>query len=118
MNYNYYEEMKEDVRNYLKNTDERDYNSLYDAMFISDEITGNGSGSYTFSTYQAEENLCHNMNLLREAAEEFGDDLGALIERGAENLRRNYQMLLIRSNFTRSTRRIGGLKNGKIYYIF
>ena len=84
MNYDYYEEMKEDVRNYLKDTDERDYDSLYDAMFVSDEITGNGSGSYTFSTYQAEENLCHNMDLLREAAEEFGDDLGALIERGAE----------------------------------
>lgn len=84
MNYNYYEEMKEDVRNYLKDTDERDYNSLYDTMFISDEITGNGSGSYTFSTYQAEENLCHNMDLLREAAEEFGEDLGILIEKGAE----------------------------------
>ena len=84
MDYNYYEEMKEDVRNYLENTNERDYSTLYDEMFASDEITGNGSGSYTFSTYQAEENLCHNMNLLCEAAEEFKEDLGSLIERGAE----------------------------------
>ena len=40
-------------------------------MFISDEITGNASGSYTFNRYQAEENICHNMDLLQEACEEF-----------------------------------------------
>ena len=78
MDYNYYEELKEDVKEYLKNTDERDFDTLYNNMFIDDSITGNGSGSYTFSTWKAEENLCHNMDLLKEALQEFGSDLSYL----------------------------------------
>lgn len=83
--YNYYEEVKEDVKEYLRNTDERDEQTLYDEMFIDDSVTGNGSGSYTFSTWEAEENLCHNMDLLEEAANEFGCDIGSLIKEGAES---------------------------------
>lgn len=49
-----------------------DYDELYDEMFIEDSITGNGSGSYTFNTWEAEENICHNMDLLIDALEEFG----------------------------------------------
>lgn len=45
---------------------------LYDRLWIDDSVTGNGSGSYTFSTYEAEECLCHNLDLLGEALEEFG----------------------------------------------
>lgn len=75
MKYNYYKTMKEDVKNYLEENklqlNEDSYNDIYDEMFICDEITGNASGSYTFSTYQAEENICHNMDLLQEACEEF-----------------------------------------------
>ena len=75
MKYNYYKAMKEDVKNYLEENNlqlnEDTYNDIYDEMFISDEITGNASGSYTFSTYQAEENICHNMDLLQEACDEF-----------------------------------------------
>ena len=33
-----------------------DFESAYDEMFIDDGITGNGSGSYTFNTWQAEQN--------------------------------------------------------------
>lgn len=75
MKYNYYKAMKEDVKNYLEENElqlnEDTYNDIYDEMFVSDEITGNASGSYTFSTYQAEENICHNMDLLKEACDEF-----------------------------------------------
>ena len=75
MKYNYYETMKEDVKNYLEENNlelnEDTYNDIYDEMFISDEITGNASGSYTFNTYKAEENICHNLDLLEEACEEF-----------------------------------------------
>ena len=78
MGYNYYEEIKEDIKEYLKNTDERDFDALYDNMFISDSITGNASGSYTFSTWKAEENLCHNLELLKEALQEFDSDLDYL----------------------------------------
>lgn len=74
MKYDYVKEMKEDIKEYLQNTDERDFDTLYDEMFIDDSITGNASGSYTFSTYEAEENICHNMDLLGEAMEEFGNE--------------------------------------------
>lgn len=57
---------------------------LYDEMFTSDSVTGNGSGSYTFSTWKAEENLCHNLDLLGEALTEFGCDSSYIMEEGAE----------------------------------
>ena len=69
--YDYFESMRKDIREYLKETDERDFDTLYDSMFIDDSITGNASGSYTFSTYEAEENICHNLDLLKEACDEF-----------------------------------------------
>ena len=49
-----------------------------------DSVTGNASGSYTFNTYQAEENICHNLDLLGEALEEFGSGADYLIHNGAE----------------------------------
>lgn len=76
MEYNYCEEMKKDIENYLEENYETDdiitFDEVYDDMFINDSITGNASGSYTFSTYQAEENICHNMDLVWEAYREFG----------------------------------------------
>ena len=78
--YNYLENVKEDVKEYLKENynvetmeeiEEIDKDSLYDELFVEDSVTGNASGSYTFSTYKAEENLCHNLDLLKEALECF-----------------------------------------------
>ena len=92
--YNYYESVKEDIRDYITNEWEEITNNIkasdidetfdkvYNDMFISDSITGNASGSYTFSTWKAEENLCHNWDLLEEACAEFSIDNPA--ERGAE----------------------------------
>lgn len=83
MEYNYYEAVLEDVREALEETDVRDYEELYNQLWIDDAVTGNGSGSYTFNRWKAEENLCHNMDLLKEALEEFGCGLSYL-EKGAE----------------------------------
>ena len=55
-----------------------------DWLWAADEVTGNGSGSYTFSTWQAEENLCHNMDELEDACDEFGQDIGEAVKQGAE----------------------------------
>lgn len=57
---------------------------LNDKLWIDDQVTGNASGSYTFNTWEAEENLCHNMDLLAEACDEFGQDVGEAVKRGAE----------------------------------
>lgn len=48
-------------------------------------MTGNASGSYTFSTWQAEEYLAHNWDVLEEACAEFGADMGEEVKKGAEN---------------------------------
>ena len=55
-----------------------------DSLWVDDSVTGNGSGSYTFNTWQAEENLCHNMDELEEACNEFGQDIGEAVKQGAE----------------------------------
>lgn len=97
MDYYYEVAVKEDVENAI--SEEYDHEELieklsdvdafkeelYDKFWTYDSITGNGSGSYTFSTYEAEECLCHNLDLLIEAVEEFGGDLGDTVEKGAEN---------------------------------
>ena len=53
-------------------------------LWVDDSVTGNASGSYTFSTWQAEENLCYNMGELEEACDEFGLDIGETVKQGAE----------------------------------
>lgn len=79
MKYNYYEVMKEDIKNYIKENYESfegiDKESLYDELWIEDSVTGNASGSYTFNNYEAEENICHNMDLLKEACDCFGCEI-------------------------------------------
>lgn len=73
MKYNYLEELKKDIKEYMKeNATSQDYNKLYDELFIEDSITGNASGSYTFNTCKAEENLAYNLDLLKEAYDDFG----------------------------------------------
>ena len=84
--YNYREAVKEDVLQYIRdNINFSDYetiddlsDSLQDELWTADNVTGNASGSYTFSTWQAEEYICHNLDLLAEALEEFGGSLDVL----------------------------------------
>lgn len=89
--YDYLENVKNDVReaieyNYskedLRNPDIEE--KIYDDLWVNDSVTGNASGSYTCNAYQAEEYLCHNWDLLVEALETFGDDVGNAIKSGAE----------------------------------
>lgn len=85
--YNYREAVKNDVMTYINenyNEDNLDFVLRYDdlreslieeleeKLWTEDSVTGNASGSYTCNTWVAEENLCHNFELLREAYEEFG----------------------------------------------
>ncbi|MBQ5902100.1 MAG: hypothetical protein IIW83_02495 [Clostridia bacterium] len=92
--YNYYEAIKEDLREFINEGIAWDefsldsdydelYEAIYDAAFIADSVTGNASGSYWFSTYKAEEALLHNLDLLADACEEFGGEYDVL-KSGAE----------------------------------
>lgn len=88
--YNYFEAVCADVREWInenaegvKVTEEnRDElaEQWQEEMWTADSVTGNGSGSYTFSTWQAEENLCHNLDTLREACDEFCCDVRECME--------------------------------------
>lgn len=89
--YNYLEAVTEDVKEWIRNELAEKYTDreeaeidLNDRLFIEDSVTGNASGSYTFNTWQAEENLCHNLDLLSEALQEFGSGSDYMAKHGAE----------------------------------
>lgn len=84
MDYDYFKAMKDDIFEYLEETDERNFDTLYEQLWLEDTVTGNGSGSYTFNAYKAEENLCHNLDLLKEALDEFGGDFSEALNKGPE----------------------------------
>lgn len=92
LQYNYREAVKNDIIDYINDKDvkvttynrDKVYEQLYDEMFISDSVTGNASGSYTFNTWKAEENLCHNLDLLGEALSEFGCEPDYMAQNGVE----------------------------------
>ena len=84
--YNYYEAMKKDIKNYIaenytaeelneKMLDFDDFSEeLNDDLWTVDSVTGNGSGSYTFSGATAKDYILsdsENIDLLREALQEF-----------------------------------------------
>lgn len=89
--YDYLSAVESDVREYIENNvNFHDYSDLdemkedlNEKLFVEDSITGNASGSYTFNTWKAEEYLCHNLDLLAEANEEFGGSSDILSD-GAE----------------------------------
>ena len=103
MEYNYLEAMHEDIRDYIdENRDEILYRVgcmdgddpencvddiaeyLNDILWMDDSVTGNASGSYWFNSWKAEEALCHNLDELEDACNEFGCDMGEIIKQGAE----------------------------------
>ena len=72
MEYDYREVVKEDVIEQIKDGYKENSLRLYkeegrdaleeylnDELWVDDQVTGNASGSYTFNTWEAEENLCH-----------------------------------------------------------
>ena len=91
-NYNYLEQVTTDAKEaILENMEYWDFYDreeleevAYDELMLYDSVTGNASGSYFFSTWKAEEALCHNWDLLAEACEEFGQDIGEAFKQGVE----------------------------------
>lgn len=80
-NYDYREAIRWDVEDYIRESIDLDEwkgradelaDYLNEELWTEDSVTGNASGSYTFSTYEAEENLSHNWHLIEELANEWG----------------------------------------------
>lgn len=95
MDYNYFEAVCDDVREVIVESWADRFaefenlaelrEALNDELWACDRVTGNGSGSYTFSAWKAEEYLAHNWGVLEEACAEFGADIGEEVKKGAEN---------------------------------
>lgn len=91
-NYNYLEQVTNDAKEailenmeYWSFDDREELEEVaYDELWADDSVTGNGSSSYFCNAWKAEEALCHNWDLLAEACEEFGQDIGEAFKRGAE----------------------------------
>ena len=76
-NYNYFDAVQSDVADYIRSYIElndwrgdRDglIEQLNDDLFASN-VTGNDSGSYTYNSALAEDYICGNLRLLREASD-------------------------------------------------
>lgn len=90
--YNYREAVKDDLVDLIKSEYMDRLNEFEDLeefrekveedAWNSDSVAGNASGSYTFSTYVAEEHLAHNWDLLQEALADFGSEFD--LDKGAE----------------------------------
>ena len=98
--YNYLMAVTEDVKEWIEDNmdlehdimtgtfedldDIREY--LNDTLWTEDSITGNASGSYYCNTWEAEEALAHNLDLIEEVAEQFGctPEIRSGYEYGAE----------------------------------
>lgn len=83
--YSYEDNMKVDIKDWIEeNVDlekDFDYDEVYEALWVEDSVTGNGSGSYTFDREEAKEYVIDNMDLAKEAIEEFGIDAKTIGEK-------------------------------------
>lgn len=93
--HDYYKEVKDAVKEattkytleMLEPMDLDEYEEkLNNALWIDDSVTGNASGSYFFNRYEAEEAICGNLELAKEALQEFGYNNIDILDKGAEGL--------------------------------
>lgn len=92
--YDYERAMTEDVENWIEERDgireimlsntlhDRDELAEYmnDEMWIDDAVTGNASGSYWCNAWKAHAALFNNLDLLHEAIDDFGGEIGKALD--------------------------------------
>lgn len=93
MKYNYLESIKNDILEYIKENyttieqlekleDRQEWEeSLQDTFWYCDSVTGNASGSYTFSRYKAKEYVIENLETLKDAISDYGLDSNKIVEK-------------------------------------
>lgn len=78
--YNYKEQLRKDVKEILLidgcydeyKSNMENISDVIELIFCDDSITGNGSGSYTFSRYEARKNVLENLDEIIEACRNYG----------------------------------------------
>lgn len=84
MKHNYMENMKHDIRTYMDENEEWFYGmyaenqdrdewlvAMEDALWCEDSVTGNGSGSYTFSREEAKKCVLDDFDIVSQAIDHF-----------------------------------------------
>ena len=76
--YSYKEQVRADVKGWIEDNKEQiegldrheAYEVIYDSCWVDDSVTGNASGSYTFSRYESRQNFFND-----EDSEEYIDQM-------------------------------------------
>ena len=94
----YKEETRDNIKEYIKeNYDKEDLefvsdrfiDNLRDSLFLADSVTGNASGSYTFNSYEAEQNvqgIIWDDEFIDALKFAYGEDIGDCMKLGAEGV--------------------------------
>lgn len=83
--YDYNAQVLSDVKDFLEENEisltSENLDEIYDTLFVEDSVTGNASGSYFCSAYEARKALFLNEDLFLEAIDGLGydEDKGAAI---------------------------------------
>ena len=76
--YNYKDQIRADVKEWIEDNEEQiegldrhdAYEVIYDSCWVDDSVTGNASGSYTFSRWEARQNFFND-----EDSDEYIDQM-------------------------------------------
>lgn len=89
--YDYIEEMKADIKQYLEENFEYKYSDvddleeleqrLNDDLWTADSVTGNASGSYFCNSHKSRECVLDNMDTCKDALVDFGVDAETIGEK-------------------------------------
>ena len=99
--YNYKGQIRADVKEWIENNKEQiegldrhdSYEVVYDSCWVDDSVTGNASGSYTFSSYEARQNFYED-TYSEEYLEQMVDDgFADAMEVGKKIIASNYEWL-------------------------
>ena len=104
MKYDYLENMKEDIREYLKENDiEEISEDLFDTLWVEDSVTGNTSGSYYCNSYKAQQALQGNEDLVEEKLS--GSNYQKMLDKYQDEQKKlNSQLVEIESKLTQENK--------------
>ena len=99
--YNYKEQIRADVKEWIEDNKEQiegldrydAYEVVYDSCWVDDSVTGNASGSYTFSGYEAREHFYGDSDSEDYLDQMCDDGFADPMEIGKKLIASNYEWL-------------------------
>ena len=99
--YNYQDQIRSDVREWIEDNkdqieglDRSDaYEIIYDSCWVDDSVTGNASGSYTFSRYEARQNFYEDTDSEEYLEKMVDDGFADPVEVGKKIMASDYEWL-------------------------